>query len=275
MRLHVKYANRLLGLRLSEEEAAKCLEKCRLDAVKVGDGVLEVVIPPYRVDILHEVDLVEEIAIGYGYYRLEPSLPPTKTSGEQHPVSRFANTVRQIMIGLGFMEVMNFVLTNERIHYLMMRVKPRKAVKLANPVSAEYSICREWLLPGLMKNLSENKHESYPQRLFEVSDVIKVDLRKETRSKRELHLAAVSAHAEANYTEIRSTLDALFVNLGLKNWMVREAKHPSFLEGRTAQVLCRGRKVGFLGEIHPEVLENFELENPVAALEIELEGLVA
>ena len=275
MRFRVRYANRLLGLRLSEEEAIECLRKCRLDAVRVEDGVLEVKIPPYRIDILHEVDLVEEIAIGYGYYRLEPSIPPTKTSGEQHPVSRFANTVRQIMIGLGFMEVMNFVLTNERVHYLKMRLKPGKAVKLANPVSAEYSICREWLLPGLMKNLSENKHESYPQRLFEVSDVIKVDLRKETRSKRELHLAAVSAHAEANYTEIRSTLDALFVNLGLKNWMVREAKHPSFLEGRTAKVLCRGRKVGFLGEIHPEVLENFELENPVAALEIELEGLVA
>ncbi|MCD6240278.1 phenylalanine--tRNA ligase subunit beta [Candidatus Bathyarchaeota archaeon] len=273
MRLHVKYANRLLGLRLSEEDAAKCLEKCRLDTVKVGDGVLEVVIPPYRVDILHEVDLVEEIAIGYGYYRLGPSIPSTKTSGEQHPISRLANAVRQIMIGLGFTEVMNFVLTNERIHYLKMRLKPGKAVRLANPVSAEYSICREWLLPGLMKNLSENKHESYPQRLFEVSDVIKVDLRKETRSRRELHLAAVSAHAEANYTEIRSILDALFANLGLKNWMVREAKHPSFLEGRTAKVYVGGRYAGVLGEIHPEVLENFDLENPVVALEVELEGL--
>ena len=273
MRFRVRYANRLLGLRLSEEEAIECLRKCRLDAVRVEDGVLEVKIPPYRIDILHEVDLVEEVAIGYGYYRLEPSIPPTKTSGEQHPVSRFANTVRQIMIGLGFTEVMNFVLTNERVHYLKMRLKPGKAVKLANPVSAEYSICREWLLPGLMKNLSENKHESYPQRLFEVSDVIKVDLRKETRSKRELHLAAVSAHAEANYTEMRSILDALFANLGLKNWMVREAKHPSFLEGRTAKVYVRGRYAGVLGEIHPKVLENFDLENPVVALEVELEGL--
>ncbi len=271
MRFRVRYANRLLGLRLSEEEAIECLRKCRLDAVKVEDEVLEVRIPPYRIDILHEVDLVEEVAIGYGYYRLEPSIPPTRISGEQHPVSRFANTVRQIMIGLGFTEVMNFVLTNERIHYLKMRLKPGKAVKLANPVSAEYSICREWLLPGLMKNLSENKHESYPQRLFEVSDVIKVDLRKETRSKRELHLAAVSAHAEANYTEMRSILDALFANLGLKDWFVREGRHPSFLEGRTAKVYVRGRYAGVLGEIHPEVLENFDLENPVVALELNIE----
>jgi len=273
MRLNVKYANKLLGLRLSEEEMVECLEKCRLDAVKVEDGVLEVTIPPYRIDILHEVDLVEEVAIGYGYHKLKPSLPATKTSGEQHPASRLANAVRQIMIGLGFTEVMNFVLTNERVHYLMMRLKPGKAVKLANPVSAEYSIAREWLLPSLMKNLSENKHESYPQRLFEASDIIKVDLRRETKSQRRLHLAAVSAHANANYTEIRSVIDALMTNLGLKNWKIKEAKHPSFLEGRTAQICYENRKIGVLGEIHPEVLENFELENPVAAFEIDLERL--
>ena len=275
MKFRIKYANRLLGLRLGENEAIECLKKCRLDAVKVGDGVLEVRIPPYRMDILHEVDLVEEVAIGYGYYRLEPTIPPSKISGEQHPISRFANAVRQIMIGLGFMEVMNFILTNERVHYLMMRLKPGKAVRLANPVSAEYSICREWLLPSLMKNLSENKHESYPQRLFEVSDVIKVDLRTETKGRRRLHLAAVSAHANANYTEIRSILDALLTNLGLNDWIVKEAKHPSFLEGRTAKVYVKGKCLGVLGEVHPEVLENFELENPVVALELDIEKCLA
>ncbi|MHA1832727.1 MAG: phenylalanine--tRNA ligase subunit beta, partial [Candidatus Baldrarchaeia archaeon] len=134
-------------------------------------------------------------------------------------------------------------------------------------------IAREWLLPSLMKNLSENKHESYPQRLFEASDIIKVDLRRETKSQRRLHLAAVSAHANANYTEIRSVIDALMTNLGLKNWKIKEAKHPSFLEGRTAQICYENRKIGVLGEIHPEVLENFELENPVAAFEIDLERL--
>jgi len=84
-------------------------------------------------------------------------------------------------------------------------------------------------------------------------------------------LAAVSAHAEANYTEMRSILDALFANLGLKNWFVREGRHPSFLEGRTAKVYVEGRYVGVLGEIHPEVLENFDLENPVVALELNVE----
>jgi len=274
MKFRVKYANRLLGLKLSDEEVIECLRKCRLEVAKAENGVLEVVIPPYRIDILHEVDLVEEVAIGYGYYRLKPALPPTRTTGEQHPISILANAARKIMIGLGFTEVMNFILTNETAHYLKMRLKLGRVVRLANPVSAEYSITREWLLPGLMKNLSDNKHESYPQRLFEVSDVIIVDLRRETRSQRRLHLAAVSAHANTNYTEIRSVTDALLANLGLEEWKVKEAKHASFLNGRTAQILHKNRRIGVLGEIHPEVLENFELENPVAAFEINLELLI-
>ncbi|MEM2202521.1 MAG: phenylalanine--tRNA ligase subunit beta [Candidatus Bathyarchaeia archaeon] len=274
MRLRLNYANKMLGLKISEAEAVKCLQKCRLDAEAVDKGVLEVSIPPYRIDIMHEIDLVEEVAIGYGYYRLEPTIPATATVGEKHPANRLADTVRQIMTGLGFMEVMNFTLTNERVHYTLMRLKPKNPVRLANPVSAEYTIMREMLLPGLLKNLAENKHESYPQKLFEVSDVAKINRRLETMCERRLHLAAVTCHSTANYTEIKSTCEALLANLGLTNWQIKEAKHPSFLQGRTAAIKIGDKQIGVLGEVHPQVLNNFELENPTASLEIDLEWLI-
>jgi phenylalanyl-tRNA synthetase beta chain len=274
MRLRVNYANKMLGLRLSEDEAIKCLQKCRLDAEAVGKGILEVAIPPYRIDILHEIDLVEEVAIGYGYRRLEPTVPATVTVGEKHPANKLADTVRQIMVGLGFIEVMNFTLTNERVHYTLMRLKPENPVRLANPVSAEYTIMRQTLLPGLLKNLAENKHESYPQRLFEVSDVAKINKRLETMCERRLHLATVTSHSMANYTEIKSVCEALLANIGVKDWQVKAFRHPSFLEGRTASIHIGNRRVGVLGEVHPEVLNNFELENPTAALEIDLEWLL-
>jgi len=274
MRLRVSYANKILGLKLSMKEAAYCLQKCRLEAKPVENDVLEVAIPPYRVDIMHEIDLVEEVAIGYGYYRLEPTIPTAITIGEKHPANRLSEIVRQIMTGLGFLEVMNFTLTNERIHYNFMRLKPKKPVRLANPVSAEYTIIRETLLPGLLKNLAENKHETYPQKLFEVSDVVKVDRRLETMCERRLHLAAVTCHSAANYTEIRSVCDAFLTNMRVEGWYIREAKHPSFLEGRTAAIQVGRKQVGVLGEIHPEVLNNFEVENPTAALEIDLEWLI-
>jgi len=273
MKLRVDYANELLGLKLSEAQVVESLRKCRLDANAVRNGIVEVAIPAYRIDVLHEVDLVEEVAVGYGYYRLKPSIPETLTIGEQHPVHRTANVVRQIMTGLGFSEVMNFTLINEAVHYEKMRLKAHNVIKLANPVSAEYTILRQSLLPNLLKNLMDNKHESFPQRLFEVSDVGRINQRVETRCERRLHVAGVSSHSTANFTEIKSCVEALLYNMGLMHCEIKPTRHPSFIEGRAAAVHLKCRELGVLGEIHPEVLNNFELENPTDAFEIDIEEI--
>jgi len=274
IRLRTDYANELLGLKLSDVEVIRTLRKCRLDAKQIGKGALEVLVSAYRIDILHEVDLVEEVAIGYGYFRLKPTKPATITTGMQHRANEIANFVRQAMIGMSFTEAMNFILTNEVIHYKNMRRNAGKMVRLANPVSVEYSIARENLLPSLMKNLADNKHESYPQRIFEVSDMILVNERAETRTERRLHVAGVTAHPNANFTETKSVVEALLANLNLKNWKIKATRHPSFLEGRVATVEVKGKKIGVLGEIHPAVLNNFELENPTGAFEIDLEEVL-
>jgi len=273
MRLRVNYANELLGLKLSEAQVIESIRKCRLDAKTVRNGIVEAAIPAYRIDVLHEVDLVEEVAIGYGYYRLKPTIPETLTIGEQHPVHRTAHVVRQIMTGLGFTEVMNFTLINEAVHYEKMRLKARTVTKLANPVSAEYTILRESLLASLMKNLMDNKHESLPQRLFEVSDVGRINRRVETRCERRLHVAGVSSHSTANFTEMKSCVEALLHNMGLKRWEIKPTRHPSFLEGRVAAIYLKRKEIGLLGEMHPEVLNNFELENPTSAFEIDVEEI--
>jgi phenylalanyl-tRNA synthetase beta chain len=129
---------------------------------------------------------------------------------------------------------------------------------------------RESLLPSLLKNLMDNKHESFPQRLFEVSDVGCINQRIETRVERRLHVAGVSSHSTANFTEIKSCVEALLHNTGLKKWEIKPIRHPSFLEGRVAVIYLK-HELGVLGEIHPEVLNNFELENPTTAFEIDTE----
>ena len=273
MKLRVDYANELLGLELTETEAVNALRKSRLDARSSGGGLLEVSIPPYRIDILHEVDLVEEVAIGYGYFKLTPTRPSTVTTGKQHWANEAAERVRQIMTGFGFIEAMNFILTNETDQYQRMKRKVNNVVRLANPVSAEYSIARRDLLPGLLRNLMDNRHESYPQRVFEVSDVVYVEKKAETRSARRLHVAGVSSHPTANFTKMKSYADALLANLGVRKWQIREATHPSFLLGRAANIYVKRRKIGIVGEIHPEVLNNFELENPTSAFEMDLEWI--
>ena len=274
MKLRPSYTNEMLGLRLSENKIIECLKKCRLNARKDKDGTIEVAIPAYRIDILHEVDLVEEVAVGYGYYRLKPTRPETVTTGSFHEATMLANVVRQIMIGLSFTEVMNFILTNEDIQFRRMRRKPEETVKIANPASSEYNIARKSLLPSLMKNLMDNKHESFPQRVFEVSDIIRVDKKTECQSERNLNVAGVSSHSTANFTEIKSTVEGLLANLGLSSWKIEPADDPSFIKGRVAAIQLKNKGIGFLGEIHPEVLNNFELENPVCGFEINLEHLL-
>lgn len=274
MKLRVDYTNRILGIKLSIVKVAAALHKSRLDAINAEKGVLDVTIPPYRIDILHEIDLVEEVAVGYGYFRMKPSTPATVTTGNEHRVSKVAKDARQIMVGLGFLEALNFVLANEDDHYQKMRRKAVGLVRLANPVSTEYSIIRNNLLPSLMRNLADNKHQVFPQRMFEVSDVIRIDMKAETRTERRLHAAGVSSHLTANFTEIKSCVESLLMNLGLKNWIVKEAENPSFLEGRAADISIKGTKLGIIGEVHPEVLNNFELGNPTAAFEIDLQKII-
>jgi len=274
MELRVDYANELLGLKLSEAKTIEALQKSRLDARRVGKGVLEVLVPAYRIDVMHEVDLVEDVAIGYGYFRLKPTKPTSVTTGNEHGMSEVANDVRQIMVGLGFVEAMNFILANEVDHYQKMRRKAGKMIVLANPVSTEYSIVRSNLLPCLVRNLADNKHQAYPQRMFEVSDVIIIDEKAETRTERRLHVAGVSSHPTANFTEMKSYVEALLANLGLEKWEIKETRHPSFLQGRVAEIYVKGRKIGVVGEMHPEVLNNFELENPTSAFEINLQGIM-
>jgi len=274
MILQPSYANELLGLRLSKDRIVKCLKKCRLDARKTNDGTIEVKIPAYRIDILHEVDLVEEVAIGYGYYRFTLTKPKTVATGSFHEATRLANVVRQIMIGLEFTEMMNFILTNEDIQFKRIRRKPEKTVKITNPASSEYNIARKSLLPSLMKNLMDNKHESFPQRIFEVSDVIIINMKTECRSERHLHVAGTSSHSTANFTEIKSTVEALLTNLGLSRWKIKATHNSSFIDGRAATIQWRNKNIGSLGEIHPEVLNNFELENPVSGFELNIEYLL-
>jgi len=275
MQLHVDYANERLGLSFSEIQTIDALQKSRLDAKTFKKGILNVTIPAYRTDILHEIDLVEEVAVGYGVFRLEPTKSGAVTTGKQHRVSEVAASVRQIMVGLGFVEALNFVLSNEVDQYQKMRRKPEGIVALSNPVSTDYSIIRNDLLPSLMKNLAVSKHHVFPQQMFEVSDVIKLNDNSETYTERRIHVAAVSSHPTANFTEIKSILESLLMNLGLQNWTVKEIEHPSFLQGRAATISLEKTKLGVVGEIHPEVLNNFELENPTSAFELDLQQIIA
>ena len=272
--VEIDYINSYLGLKLTPSEMIKCFQKVRIDAEESKKkGYLDVFIPAFRGDIMHPVDLTEEVAIGYGYFNI-PKTIREGCIGEYHPIQTFSNKIRRIMIGAGYLEVLNFILTSSEKQYTYMKqnYEESKLIQIANPVSTEYNTTRTSILPNLMDTIRFNRSEEKPIRIFEVGDVVLLASGEETGAKREIHLSAVSYHEDADFTEIRSTLDFIMTALGLyEEYEIKVGSNPSYINGRYGDVYLREIKVGEIGEIHPEVLLNFKLEFPVAGLELNLQ----
>jgi len=273
MRLDLKYLNEVLGLKLKLKEAVELLEKARYGIVKSGKNSLTVKIPCYRVDIMHPIDVVEDVAIAYGYNVIKPNWRQLPTVGGITPEQEFCNVVREIMVGLGFQEVLTYTLTNPENLFTKMNMKRQKRVELVNPQILSMTCLRSWLLPSLLEFISHNVHVECPQKIFEVGYAIVPDEDKENRTRDIVKLACVTAHPNASFTEAKAVLDALFLNLG-KKIKLEEGTHPSFIDGRGGNILVEGKPVGFIGEIHPQVLEAWKIENPTSAFEIDLEKIM-
>ncbi|HXX72138.1 MAG TPA: hypothetical protein VEI80_00465, partial [Candidatus Acidoferrales bacterium] len=145
-------------------------------------------------------------------------------------------------------------------------------VEVSNPKVTTMTCLRSWLLPTLMEILSNNTHVEYPQKLFEVGDFVDWDNKSSTRTRDARELACVLTHSKANFTEMKANLEPLMTNLGF-DFTVKPIEHPSFLSGRVGGIRIRDEQVGIIGEITPQVIENWKIQNPVAAMEIEVDKL--
>ncbi len=260
-----------LGVDLSEREIVRALRMMRLDARMRGKRSIEVLVPPYRVDVLHPIDFAEEVFIAM-QERVVPELPATMTLGGLLPETRARDAIRTAFIGLGFTEAFNTVLSNYRRDYEALSVTEPKPVRILNPVSAEYDILRTMLLPGLLTTLAANKHNPYPQRFFEVGDVVVYDPERPEMARRVVKAACVISHANASYSEVKAVYEE-FSRIVKREVVPVERDYPFTVPGRSVALLHEGAEVGFAGEVHPRVLESFGLEMPVAAMELDLESL--
>ncbi len=268
--LREEEARELLGLDLKAERIAEILRRMRY-GVEVKGKNLTVLAPPFRADLLHTVDLLEEVAVGYGYDRIPPRVKGVNTVGRKAGVEELSDLVRLIMVGLGFTEVMTYTLTSPKVNFQMMRTGG-EAVEVGNPVSEEFTILRTWLLPSLLGVLRSNRRHPLPQRIFEVGDVVLLDEKAETGAREVRRLGACVIGKGADWSHIKAVVEAVAREFGLSP-EARPVDHPSFLEGRAAEFFWKGRKLGMAGEVHPEVLLSFELGHPVASLELDVEAL--
>ena len=272
MNVHVDTANELIGgINLTAEDIKELLLKTRFDAEIISENEVKAIIPSYRVDILHEVDIVENIAVQYHINDVVAKLPDINTVAYENNWFKAESTIREVMIAMGFQEVMSLMLTNEEAHYEKMNQEEKPHVQVARPITIDRTMIRTSLINSLMEFLEDNKHEDLPQKIFEIGDVLYLDETKENKTVSSKKLAAVVCHSSANFTEIKSIVSSVLSNLGY-TMEIKDSENKTFIEGRAADVVGeaqKGRVEGFFGEISPEVITNFTLDYPVIEFEIE------
>lgn len=223
-------------------------------------------IPEYRLDILNEQDIIEDIAIAYGYDYIQSVPIFSEQVGELEQSTKRDVKISQTMVGLGFSESMNSFLTSEKINFASMRLEnKREYVKVRGAKVQQLTMLRTHLLPSLLKNLGMSTHEKMPQRIFELD--IAFNIEKEIKESH--NIAGAVTDPRANFNQIKAIVEGLLQSMGAK-YLIKDTLHTSFIEGRSASIILDGKEVGIFGEIHPEVLNNFGIEEPTIAFEISL-----
>ena len=256
------YANRLLGLNLTDHQITIALERM---GYTYSNG--KALVPAYRADILHQIDLVEDIAIAHGYENFAEDIPNVSTIAKESPRAILHRKLADILTGLGLLEIHTYHLSNNTIQNERMNAK-RKLITLQSSVSEDYTCLRAWILPHLVETLSHNKHHEYPQNLYTIGTVFSHGST-ETGIAEEDHLGIALCHDRADYTHIRQTVEYLLLRTG-HTATFTPVKDPSYIPGRAAHIIVNNTVVGTIGELHPQVLENFKLELPAAAAELSL-----
>ncbi len=269
MILDLEASKKLLGIDFFEPSAEELVRRMGHGVEFAGGSRIKVKIPAYRADFLHQRDLMEELAIAYGYEHIPRTMVPTMTVGISSEESELALAARKILVGLGCLEIISLILGNEDNDYAMFGlVIPPEAALIENPISIEQTLLRTWLLPGLMGTLARNTSRELPQHIFEVGDVVMVDDKAETGARDEKKAGVALAGPGIGFADIRSIMEALVHELGAK-LIVKAVSKPYFLDGRGAEILdAEGNTVGEMGEIHPRVLDNLKLSHPVVAGEL-------
>lgn len=257
--------NKLLGLKLEEKQIKELIERM---GHSYNKGTVE--IAPWRVDILHEVDLIEDIAIAYGYDNISPEIPKISTIGQENPKEIVKRRISEVLSGLNLLEVSNYHLTTKNDQFAKMGIpekQEKEFVELENS-KTEYNILRKNLSSFLLKNLSENTDSEYPQKIYEIGKIFK--LKENIEEIENLALAI----APGNFTEAKQILEYLFRSLEIRIALEEAEKFPvSFIEGRVAKIICNEKNIGYIGEIHPRILRNWKIKMPIALFEINLEEI--
>ena len=271
LKFKIEDIEKTLGIDLTEKDVKSYLAQMGIDYEK-RKGTSIALIPSYRTDILHWIDLAEEIAIAYGYDNFIPEIPDISTIAYEDPSDKIKRTIGNILAGLGLLETSSFHLTNKK-NVKKMHYDFNNFIELEES-KTERDVLRMDILTNLLQIASENSDAAYPQKTFEMGKIFSREPSEniEEEIKEEESLAISLIDEKVNFTELKQVLDYLFKMLDVK-YSIESVDNSNYIIGRCGKIIVEGKDIGFIGEIAPRVLKNWKIKMPMAALEIKLDFL--
>ena len=273
----LKNVNKLLGSDFSKEQVVKALEVMgnKVEA-KDADGDVEFTVypAPYRNDFLHEVDIIEDVMIGIRLDNFKPAKPNDFTIGRLMPLTLFSRQAKNIMVGLGYQEMIFNYLGSKKDYIERMGIDDSKIIEVSNPMSENYQFVRPSIIPSLLRAESGSANAIFPHKIFEIGKVAYLCDEENTGTRTRQSLGFMTASSNANFNSAASEVSSLLYFLD-HEYKVAESDDPRFIPGRQAAIIINGKQAGIFGEIHPQVLENWSITVPCVAGEIDVEELMA
>ncbi len=268
--LSLDYVNKLIGINLKSKDVEKLLNKVMYGLKKIEGDKITVLIPPFKSDVWHDSDIADDIARAYGYNNIVPKYPNISSVGETLEFSDFREQLTQSMVNFGFLELYTYILTSSKTQFEKMNLGKgdKEYTKLLDSEDQGINMTRVRVLPEILESLHINRKNKYPQKVFENGFTIQSDEKADTKAKNQLNLSVAIADPKSNYTQIKAVLDTL-MKLNQIDFEIKEHEEiPFLIPGRSAEIFVNKKSVGFIGELHPQVLTNFGLLVPVSCFEI-------
>lgn len=270
--------NKLLGTTVSEQQMKEIFEQIEL---KVDSQNHIVTIPTFRPDLESQADLAEEVARFYGYDKIEPTLAAgTPTVGKKSVSQNITAIVKQNMLASGLCEAMTFSFESPKV-FDKLNIAPdsilRKTVTIANPLGEDYSIMRTTTLNGMLSSLATNYNRRNDSAgLFEIAKVYLPKAVPVVELPDEITTLTIGMYGKVDFYDIKGIVERLFEVLGLSKKVEYTAqKNITWMHtGRTASISVDGKQFGYVGELHPQVAENYGIGAKVYLAVIDMPALV-
>ncbi|XP_062567010.1 phenylalanine--tRNA ligase beta subunit-like [Saccostrea cucullata] len=281
--IDVSETNNKIGICIPPGEMARLLTRMCLESTPFDSGnKIMVEVPPTRHDVIHACDIVEDVAIAYGYNNIEKTIPQTNCIGNQSPINKLSDLLRQEIAAAGFTEILTFALCSrdDLGEKLRKDIKDINTAHIANPKTLEFQVARTTLLPGILKTINKNMGMPLPLKLFEISDIVVTDPKRDVGARNERWICAVNYNKSSGFEIVKGLLDRVMQLMeipfqkGDEGYYIKASDDPTYFQGRCATVILRGKPIGTIGVLHPDVVTKFEINNPCSAFEICVEPLL-